>query len=62
MKRQPQHFEPGQLVRYVPHHAHGDQSHPDCENGRVTSTNDAFVFVRFGHSETSQACNPEQLR
>lgn len=55
-------FKPGQLVRFVPSHADGDINHPDCENGRVTSTNDKYVFVRFGHSEGGQACNPDQLK
>lgn len=32
----------GQRVRYVPGHAHGDQNHPDCEDGIVRS------FNRFG--------------
>lgn len=53
-------FKPGQSVRYVPYHADGDRNHPDCENGRVTSVNDWFVFVRF-RGDTSQACNPDQL-
>lgn len=55
-------FYPGQLVRFLPNHAAGDREHPDCENGRVTSTNDRFVFVRFGQSEGGQACNPDQLK
>lgn len=54
-------FHAGDMVRYVPYHAHGDIRHADCENGRVTSKNDTYVFVRF-HSETSQACKPDQLR
>ncbi len=54
-------FQVNQMVRYVPYHAHGDVRHADCENGRVTSKNDTFVFVRF-KGETSQACYPDQLR
>jgi len=65
-------FVPGQRVRYVPYHAYGDASHPDCENGVVTSVRThspvdgeplptPIVFVRF-RGETSQGCNPDQLR
>jgi hypothetical protein len=54
-------FQIGDLVKYVPYHAHGNGRHPDCETGKVTSLNSAFVFVRFSGS-TSQACNPDQLR
>jgi hypothetical protein len=53
-------FHPGDHVRYVPYHAYGDHKHPDCENGKVTSTNEFYVFVRF-RGETSQACKPDQL-
>lgn len=54
-------FNPGDNVRYVPYHAHDDINHPDCENGKVTSKNSTYVFVRF-KGETSQACMPDQLR
>ena len=54
-------FQPGDLVKYVPYHAAGNSHHPDCDTGKVTSLNSAFVFVRFSGS-TSQACNPDQLR
>ena len=40
-------FEPGMRVRYVPGHAHGDVRHADCEDGRVSSNNGKYVFVRF---------------
>jgi hypothetical protein len=53
-------YNAGDMVRYVPYHAHGDIRHKDCENGRVTSRNDTYVFVRF-RGETSQACKPDQL-
>jgi len=66
-------FVPGQHVRYVPYHAHGDASHPDCENGVVSSVRThspvdgspiepPIIFVRFGGGETGQGCNPDQLR
>ena len=60
---------PGVPVRYIPGHAHGDLAHPDCEDGRVSSTNEVFVFVRFNKTvaklgwegTTSQSCKPEDL-
>jgi len=55
-------FPVGRAVTYIPHHAHGNAGHPDCEHGVVTSTNDKFVFVRFGSHIHSQACDPETLR
>lgn len=33
----------------------------DLEIGIITSYNDRFIFVKFGESETSQACNKEHL-
>jgi hypothetical protein len=55
-------FKTGDRVRYVPYHAHGDLGHKDCENGRVTSVNTAYVFVRFRpEGDTSEACLPDQL-
>lgn len=54
-------FAPGDLVRYVPHHALGDRDHEDCEDGTVSSQNGANVFVHFGVGETAQACDPESL-
>ena len=57
-------FKIDQEVQYVPYHAHGDASHPDCEYGRVTSINEraGVVFARFGKKLTSEGCNPDQLR
>ena len=55
-------FKAGDRVRYVPYHAEGDATHKDCQNGRVTSVNDHYVFVRFRpEGETSEACLPDQL-
>ena len=34
-------------VRYIPNHANGDATHPDCQNGVVSSTNDNWVFVKY---------------
>lgn len=56
-------IEPGMAVRYVPLHAHGKLSHPDVEDGIVSSKNDQSVFVKFNKwgGETSQSCRPEDL-
>jgi hypothetical protein len=62
-------FEPGMRVRYVPGHAHGNSTHPDCEDGRVSSQNGHSVFIkldktvkRLGWSgTTSQSCDPSDL-
>jgi hypothetical protein len=43
----------GRYVRYVPGHARGDLTHPDCEDGRITSFNDHCVFVNYGRGSTS---------
>lgn len=60
---------PGDRVRYVPLHAHGNPDHADCENGTVSSTNDHGIFVRFDtaidrlgwEGATAQSCNPSDL-
>ena len=48
-------------VIYIPNHAGGDTSHPDCEVGYVSSKNDAFVFVQFPNQLQGQACSPTNL-
>ena len=40
-------FKKGDRVTYVPLHAYGDQSHPDCENGVVSSVSENCVFVKY---------------
>lgn len=64
-------FAPGQRVRYIPGHAHGDRCHPDCEDGTVSSLgpDNANVRVRFDKQvgrlgwdgATAQACDPGDL-
>ena len=49
------------FVLYVPMHAKGNVNHPDCEAGIVTSTNDHYIFVRYGTRSTSQATRPRDL-
>lgn len=51
----------GRAVIYIPGHAHGDKSHPDCEVGTITSYNDRAVFVRYGPGSTSAGTNREDL-
>jgi hypothetical protein len=56
-------FSINQEVLYVPTHAGDDPNHPDCEHGRVSSTNDVYVFVKFDPSATyGQACDPRNLQ
>ncbi len=40
-------FQLHQRVRYIPHHAHGNAKHPDCENGTVSRFGSDGVFVKF---------------
>ncbi len=37
----------GSKVTYVPRHANGNASHPDCEGGRIKRWNDGGVFVDY---------------
>ena len=37
----------GQRVRYIPPHANGDNTHPDCETGVVSSTKNSIAFVKY---------------
>ena len=63
-------FNTGDVVAYVPQHAHDDLEHPDVECGVVSSRNSKVVFVkyfpslkRFGWAGcTSQATEPRDLR
>lgn len=62
-------LKPGQRVRYIPGHAYGDISHPDCEDGKISSIGTIAVFVKFDKSvgrhgwdgATPQGCNAEDL-
>lgn len=64
-------FKKGMRVRYIPHHAHGDSTHEDCENGVVSSVNDEWVFVKYDNAicimtdgdepYTAKATRPEDL-
>lgn len=58
-------FAPGDKVKYVPYHAHGNIAHPDCEHGIVTSTNEEFVFARYYRNgilqHTAESTYPRDL-
>ena len=59
----------GRRVVYVPSHvlrrgsslAQYMHDQKDCEEGRITSITERFVFVNYGRGETSQATNREDL-
>jgi hypothetical protein len=42
-------YRKGQRVKYIPQHAHGDASHPDCETGVVSSVSrdGKTIFVKY---------------
>lgn len=52
----PDNFKSGERVLYAPTHAKGDLSHPDCEQGTVSSTSARFVFVRFDRPVSGVGC------
>jgi hypothetical protein len=59
-------FVPGDRVRYVPHHARGDITHPDCEDGTVKrcGKHPGVVFVIYDNDlphATAKGCAPEAL-
>jgi hypothetical protein len=55
-------FRVGQEVLYVPNHAK-DANDPVCEHGRVSATNEVYVFVKFDPAATyGQACYPGNLQ
>lgn len=57
-------FTVGDPVTYIPNHANGDASHPDCERGHVSSirdNDDKHIWVRF-NSTSGQCCDITNLR
>jgi len=50
----------GSKVTYIPNHAKGNASHPDCEGGTISSWNHYFVFVNYGKG-TNAATRPQDL-
>lgn len=58
-------YRKGDLVLYVPFHAHGEKNQDKAEGaerGIVSSVNSSFVFVRFGDGETAKGCLPADLK
>lgn len=47
-------------VTYIPRHAQGDASHPDCERGTISSFTESHLFVRY-HAATGASTPPELL-
>jgi hypothetical protein len=37
----------GTQIIYIPRHANGDENHPDCERGFVTTAKNDTVFCRY---------------
>lgn len=57
-------FKEGDRVVYMPLHADGDLTHPDCETGTVTRVGGKYTFVKFDKNRTDQpgvACDPDDL-
>jgi hypothetical protein len=51
----------GMRVLYIPPHAQGKRTHPDCVRGVVTGKSDTWVFVRYDSDRYSNATAPECL-
>ena len=51
----------GMQALYIPPHAHGEKTHPDCQRGIVTSKSATHVFVRYGADQHSHATAPAWL-
>ena len=49
----------GANVTYIPGHADGKASHPDCERGVIKSWSPTAIFVTYGRS--TQATTPSDL-
>lgn len=57
-------YKVGDPVTYIPNHADGDASHPDCEEGYVSSIREGVedkIWVRF-KSACGACCDIENIR
>jgi hypothetical protein len=54
-------IQEGMPVLYIPRHAQGERTHPDCQQGIVTGKNATHVFVRYGTDRHSNATVPALL-
>ena len=48
-------IQEGMPVLYIPRHAQGKRTHPDCQRGMVTGKTATHALVRYG---TDQYSNP----
>ena len=48
-------------VLYIPTHVNGDQTHPDCEPGVVSSVNDLYAFVKYDTPDTIMVTGDEDI-
>jgi hypothetical protein len=51
----------GMPVLYIPRHAQGKRTHPDCQRGIVTGKTATHVLVRYGTDRHSNATVPAFL-
>ena len=58
----PGHLKRGVQIIYVPDHADGDMSHPDCQPGFVTSVAKEFAFCRYWRMYNGMLIDPPDLR
>lgn len=64
MKTKASEYSVGDPVTYVPHHAHGDVNHPDCEQGHVSTIKEGIedrIWVRF-KAATGACCDIANIR
>jgi hypothetical protein len=54
-------IQEGMLVLYIPRHAQGKRTHPDCQHGIVTGKTATHVLVRYGTDRYSNATVPAFL-
>ena len=55
-------LKPGMQIIYVPTHANGDISHPDCEAGFVTSVRGDAAFCRYWRRDIKPSGYYSELR
>ena len=54
-------IQEGMPVLYMPRHAQGKRTHPDCQRGIITGKTATHVLVRSGTDRQSNATNPAFL-
>lgn len=48
-------------VTYIPNHANGNASHPDCEQGVIVGVTEDTVRVLYCNGRKVQRTNPDNL-